>query len=417
MRVAIIGAGPAGAHLASLLSQRGYEVLLFDARPAWEKPCGGGVTSKALREFDVFQGEGARRQRVSSLRLISAQNREVMLSPGGDFAVYSRTELGRLMRERAIGAGARLHCLRVERLWRTSAHWELETEEGSRFSCDFLVGADGATSVIRRRLGLQFTQRDFAYAIGWHVKPTAVQSIGCQSQERKPVVSRSRRTQLRPVLQTFPVASRADIKYLNELTGYIWAFPRTDHISYGIVTRYQEATPKRLKQLLLDFLALQDQAVAQEIKSSTGHSTPRATFYAAMIPALEASSWDKLKVCDARRAWALVGDAAGFADPITGEGIYYAIKSAELLAQALLTCVDDYDDMWRTEFGAELRRAAQIAHRFYHGRFAGAPLTERMVQLAKYHRGVRETLRDLIAGEQSYLDLKPRLCRGIFSLI
>lgn len=417
MRVAVIGAGPAGAHLAFLLSQSGYEVLLFDARPAWEKPCGGGVTSKALREFDVFQGEGARRQTVSSLRLISAQNREVMLSPRDDFAVYSRAELGRMMRERAIASGARLHCLRVERLWRTSGHWELETAEGSRFSCDFLVGADGATSAVRRRLGLRFTQRDFAYAIGWHVKPTADQSRECQSQERRLVALRSRRSRLKPALQTFPVTSQADIKYLNGLTGYIWAFPRTDHISYGIVTKYQEATPKRLKELLLDFLASQDQAVAQEIKSSTGHSTPRATFYAAMIPALEASSWDKLRVCDAQKSWALIGDAAGFADPITGEGIYYAIKSAELLAQALLARVDDYDEMWRAEFGAELRRAAQIARRFYHGRFAGAPLTERMVQLAKYHRGVRETLRDLIAGEQGYIDLKPRLCRGIFSLI
>jgi flavin-dependent dehydrogenase len=58
-----------------------------------------------------------------------------------------------------------------------------------------------------------------------------------------------------------------------------------------------------------------------------------------MIPALDISTWDRLKACDARRAWALVGDAAGFVDPLTGEGIYYAIKSADLLAGALVNRV------------------------------------------------------------------------------
>jgi hypothetical protein len=64
-----------------------------------------------------------------------------------------------------------------------------------------------------------------------------------------------------------------------------------------------------------------------------------------------------------------------------------------------------------------LRRAAEIERRFYHGRFAGAPLVERMVQLARRHRGVRETLRDLIAGDQGYMDLKRRLRQSAFSII
>lgn len=392
MRVAIVGAGPAGAHLAYLLSRNGADALLFDAREAWEKPCGGGVTSKALREFDFLERDTSPRQMVSSMQVISARGRTVTIQPKHEFAIYARAELSRMMRQRATDAGAQLHCSRVERIARSASQWELTTSRGETYLCDFLVGADGATSTTRRRLGVQFLPSDFGYALGWHVRPA---SHG----------------------QMQPASSRVEIQYFDQFSGYLWAFPRTDHISYGIVTKYQETTPPVLKARLLDFIAARDARAAQEIKASTQPSTARATFYAAMIPALEAASWDQLKACCAEQSWALIGDAAGFVDPITGEGIYYAIKSADLLAQALLTRTPSYDERWRAEFGDEMRRAAEIQQRFYRGRFAGAPLTERLVQIARVHRGVRETLLDLIAGEQGYIDLKSRLRRNSLSII
>src|SRR5438046_1507515 len=120
-----------------------------------------------------------------------------------------------MMRERATDAGAQLHCSRVERITRSSAHWELTTSCGEIYACDFLVGADGATSTIRRRLGIEFPPSDFGYALGWYVRPA---SNG----------------------QTHPSTPQVEIQYLDKFSGYIWAFPRTDHISYGIVTKYGE---------------------------------------------------------------------------------------------------------------------------------------------------------------------------------
>ncbi len=96
---------------------------------------------------------------------------------------------------------------------------------------------------------------------------------------------------------------------------------------------------------------------------------------------------------------------------MTGEGIYYAFRSAEILAEAFLSGrSSDYEVMWRDDFGRELYRAAEMRRRFY-GSLAGAPFTDRMINLAQVHIGVRQTLRELITGAQGYVDLKSVLAR------
>jgi len=108
----------------------------------------------------------------------------------------------------------------------------------------------------------------------------------------------------------------------------------------------------------------------------------------------------------------LLGDAAGFADPVTGEGIYYALRSAELFADAYLTGKPlAYEQRWREDFGRELQRASQMRRRFY-GNFWGAPFTDRMIEFARGHRGIRKVLGQLVAGDQGYTDLKRKLARS-----
>ncbi len=115
--------------------------------------------------------------------------------------------------------------------------------------------------------------------------------------------------------------------------------------------------------------------------------------------------------------WALLGAAAGFADPVPGEGIYYALRSAELFTRDFLAGRPrDYEESWRADFGGELWRASRMRRRFY-GTFMGAPFTDRMVTFARLHPGVRRTLRELVAGGQGYLDLKRTLAlRAVWPL-
>ena len=132
--------------------------------------------------------------------------------------------------------------------------------------------------------------------------------------------------------------------------------------------------------------------------------------YAARIPGLEPRTWDTRHACGEH--WALLGDAAGFADPVTGEGIYYALRSAELFADAYLSGSPlKYEQLWRRDFGRELQRASQMRRKFY-GNFWGAPFTERMIEFARGHRGIRKVLGELVVGDQGYTDLKRKLARS-----
>jgi hypothetical protein len=71
----------------------------------------------------------------------------------------------------------------------------------------------------------------------------------------------------------------------------------------------------------------------------------------------------------------------------------------------------NYEESWRQDFGRDLKRASQMRTRFY-GNFWGAPFTERMIEFARGHRGIKRVLGDLVAGEQGYVDLKKKLARS-----
>src|SRR4029078_12032862 len=106
--IAIIGAGPAGAHLASRLLDGRRDVILFDPKGAWEKPCGGGVPTRAIREFAfLLENTNYPRKLVSRITMISPVGRRVSSPVAEPVATYSRRVLNGLVLDRAIEAGAR----------------------------------------------------------------------------------------------------------------------------------------------------------------------------------------------------------------------------------------------------------------------------------------------------------------------
>jgi len=396
--VLIVGAGPAGSYAAERLARGGARVALFDGRPPDEaKACGGGVTSKALKAWPFLLQAHART--VTEVEMYSPSGSRVRLKLSEPFAVYSRRALDSYLRERARSAGAEVFAGRVSAAGRDErGEWVVTNRAGASWRGRVLVAADGAGSAVARRLAGPLSNSDMEVAFGYRT-PLA-------EGEEAPTV----------------------IAFLPGQAGYAWAFPRLDHISFGIATAQDSFDYSSLESLLWDFMVCYyhareggpirlwgggaRQASVGREREIEGHLRSNAERYAARIPGLAAETLDVRRAGGAD--WALLGDAAGFADPVTGEGIYYALRSAELFAEAFLAGdAASYESKWREDFGAELRRASQMRRRFY-GSFGGGPFTDRMIRLAAAHPGIRRTLRDLVAGGQGYVGLKRTLVRRAF---
>jgi flavin-dependent dehydrogenase len=110
------------------------------------------------------------------------------------------------------------------------------------------------------------------------------------------------------------------------------------------------------------------------------------------------------------RNWALCGDAAAWVDPLTGEGLFYAMRSGEILGKSLAEgCQEKYPARVRASFSLELEFAARIVRRFYRGSFLGTAVTTRMVQFLQRNAVFRQLLSDLFCGTQDYTTLKQRV--------
>ncbi|MDX6696372.1 MAG: hypothetical protein QOF02_3975 [Blastocatellia bacterium] len=393
--VLIVGAGPAGSFAAEHLAQAGVSVALFDGRPAHEpKACGGGVTSKALKAWPQLLGAVGRT--IDEVEMYSPAGKRLRLKLEEPFAIYSRTAFDSYLLERARRAGAQVFAGRVSCQMRASEKddWIARSRSGEEWSAPLLVAADGANSPIAKRLAGALPPAEMEVAFGYRAPLPAVESA--------------------PTI----------IAFLPRWAGYAWAFPRVDHLSFGIATSQDAFDHKALDRMLWDFMIGyyrmradsaaplwvardEDRARDELIKEKLQAATER---YAARIPGLAAETWKTRRA--AGQGWALLGDAAGFADPVTGEGIFYALRSAELFAQSYLAGRPlDYEQLWRDDFGRELKRAAEMRGRFY-GQLWGAPFTERMIELGRAHGGIRRVLRELVAGDQGYVSLKRKLARS-----
>lgn len=405
--VLIVGAGPAGSFAAERLARGGVRVALFDGRPAGEaKACGGGVTSKALKAWPhLLEAMG---RTVEEVEMYSPAGTRVRLKLAAPFAIYSRAAFDSYLRDRAIQAGAQVVSQRVSVVGESDKQggwsvdqdgWTVRARSGESWRGRVLVAADGANSPIARRLAGALPNAEMEVAFGYRA----------------------------------PLPKRGDaptvIAFLPGWVGYAWAFPRLDHISFGIATAQDAFDHRSLDALLWEFMigyyriredpraplwssAQAKQAREDELRDGEIERKLRASVdrYAARIPGLAPETWNTRRVGAA--TWALLGDAAGFADPVTGEGIYYALRSAELFAEAYLAGdAAAYEERWRADFGRELRRASAMRRRFY-GEFLGAPFTDRMIDFARLHPGIRRTLRELVAGDQGYVNLKRALARS-----
>jgi len=369
MQIAVVGGGPAGSWASIQLAKIGHNVTLIDSLAPWEKPCGGGVTTKTLGQFGIFKSDLPRVD-IERITVFFGDKDSVSITPLSPLAVVSRQELGKYLLAEATRAGVRIVTDRVTEIKDQKKRWIISGRE-TEFEADFLVGADGATSMVRRATGHGLKPEDLCVTLGYFINGS------------------------------FPAHMK--IFFVPSFEGYIWSFPRPNHVSYGLITRSGPAWNTRARTLLANFIEADLGPLAMD----------QAEFYSAPVPCLGPQTWKKNPISGDR--WALVGDAAGLVDPITGEGIYSAFRSAQLLAETI-DRPGAYSQAIANDIGRELSRASGMYKTFYRGHFLGGDFRRRTIQLARRSRTVRQVLGNLISGNQSYVNLKKTLFYSIPSV-
>jgi geranylgeranyl diphosphate/geranylgeranyl-bacteriochlorophyllide a reductase len=287
--IAIVGAGPAGARAAELLAGRGTDVLLLDPKAPWEKPCGGGLTPALFHEMPELTEVQPLARPIGTARVETGGVAPLDVALDDDIWMISREVLGRWQLDRAVRAGARHAPAKVQRIRRTSEGWQLDTSIGA-VEAEALVGADGAASAVRNAAAPTFA------------------------------------IELLPTRVAYPPGAGPTpdvllLRFYRDLAGYLWDFPRPDHRSVGIEgsrgSRSRNAFDSRIDEC-------RDRSWPDE---ETGLARAGAVIGTAQLGHGDFS-------CVAGNGFALLGDAAGFADPFTGEGIRNALRSASLFAEA-----------------------------------------------------------------------------------
>jgi geranylgeranyl reductase family protein len=286
--VIVVGSGPGGATAAYFLAEKGLRVLVLEREtlPRY-KACGGGVSARMLEIFP-FSFDPVIESRVASIRYdlrgrvvtIPMPERPMRMVMRADFDAYI------LQHSRAeIRQGVAVSEVREE-----ADGVRVTTRTGEVFEGRFLVGADGASSVVAKSLGLR------------RQKPLAA-AIEVEAQVKPEVFRR---------FADKPVFIFGEIEM-----GYLWIFPKADHLSVGIGAFHPK--PGELQATLARVM----DAYEIDVRGQPTHGHP-LPIYTQREPIATAHSL-------------LVGDAAGLIDPFTGEGIRFAIKSGRLAAEAILS--------------------------------------------------------------------------------
>ncbi|MDR7920867.1 geranylgeranyl reductase [Thermosynechococcus sp. HY213] len=301
LRVAVVGGGPAGSSAAETLAKAGIQTYLFERKLDNAKPCGGAIPLCMVSEFDLPPEIIDRR--VRKMKMISPSNIEVnighTLKDHEYIGMCRREVLDSFMRNRAADLGANLINGTVFKLEQPATsdqpytlHYVQEDGTAQTLEVDVVIGADGANS----RIAKEIDAGDYNYAIAY--------------QERI----------------RLPEDKMAYYKELAEMyvgddvspDFYAWVFPKYDHVAVGTGT--MKINKDRIRELQAGIRARAaaklegGQIIKVEAHPIPEHPRPRRVVGRV----------------------ALVGDAAGTVTKSSGEGIYFAAKSARMCAETIV---------------------------------------------------------------------------------
>lgn len=286
--VIIVGAGPSGASAAYFLSEEGQRVLVLEkAMLPRYKTCGGGLSTRMLEKYFPFSFDPVIESRLSNMSYALGDEHVTVPLLDRSLCMVMRDHF-----DAHILAHAQVDVrqgVAVRSVFEHDDRVIVATADGSTFEGRYLIGADGANSIVAHSLGLRLGRTLVAAIEAEVAVPPEVQARFADG----------------------PLFIFGDVQL-----GYLWIFPKADHLSVGIAALHPR--PGELQTTLQRVVARY--AVSLEGVALHGHPIPVYTH--------------REKITTARTL--LVGDAAGLADPLSGEGIRMAIKSGRLASDTIL---------------------------------------------------------------------------------
>lgn len=365
--VIIVGAGPAGGMCAYELSKNNTSVLIIEKeRLPRYKTCAGGLTKKA---YEILPKDFLSLVENDTYRVNLTLNHRWGFSKVTSFPIVKmvmRDKLDYFLVKKAEDYGARILDKTVIRSVAELSDCIYVSTEVKNFKSKLIVGADGISGCVARSLGL---------------RKRPICGIALEGE----VTPRHNLSQL----NGFNGSIDLDFNIIPK--GYGWIFPKKEHLSVGVFTTLPQM--RDIKRYFTSYLGQKGLANGYQTESLKGHQIP--------------IGGKEQEILNSTRGL-LIGDAAGLADPITGEGIYFALRSGQIAAEVIRNFInnpnlalDEYTKKVHSEIIEDFRYAGYLSTLLYSLSFLS-------YNLARKINSINESFVNVVAGEKRYKDLFKR---------
>lgn len=356
--VLIIGGGPAGLSCAFHLSKKGYEATVIEKNfYPFRKVCGEVCSPKALKELESIGFPFEEFHVLKEIEVFAGKHHMRFSLEGNECRMIPRDILSERMvnitRKNGVNV---IEGENVSSLRKNGKGWIVITNK-NEYNAEVVVGADGYSSIVRRKI-FRFSPRGKDIAIG-------VRGIY--------------RDKHKGTLQFYILESL--------MPGYAWKFPlNKDTVNVGIgiradVMRKKGIAPVKVLENLKKEIDILSEGAEELIPPQ-----PYPIYLGSHIGETVGNNV------------LLIGESAGFVNPFTGEGIFYALRSGKICAEVLSLYFSsrknlyNYDTMWRKDFGFGL-----VLSKVYQ-RMVTKSRIEKVMRFSYKNKDVRNTIFESLLG-------------------
>ena len=384
--VVVIGAGPSGSTAALNIAQYGKKVLLLDKEifPR-EKPCGGGVPIRTLSRYPYIKTSNVIESYSYGGLVYSPENEKIEIEKSSPIlAMVLRSKFDQYLVDFAKKQGVIFQDgMKVKNITISSDQVKIKVDDDSEIKTNLIIGADGMHSVVAKKTGLANIKKKYSgiCILKEFSFPTAIIDEYFTKKRICHIHSK-----------------------FGGIKGYGWIFPKKNHVNIGIVNYKMNSSTDHNQNIKKIFSSYIDYLIERQIIPSiekdfsiTGGVLP--------IKPLERTYSDRVLLC---------GDAAGLINPISGEGIHYAMVSGELAGKMASNAIEknnyekDFLSNYQKEWGAVFGKDIRI---FLRSKNQWGKRGNKIIHFMKKDPEFAELIFLILVGKESVNDLKFKIVK------